>query len=303
MLHRVNKHVKGKEMQVNNKIINYIGITVMVLAITACSGGGGDSKSGIYIPQDSDGDGFYDTIDPAPHDASNPGDFSSPEAIINNPKVKAALQIAKEHGVDINPNLGNKPPNLTGYYIRESRGGTTVATETGVDIGSSWVGKELRIETKGKHYLHYNTSFTDGGYLGVGYEVGSTLGGDGNSFTIYSPTRFGCFEKDGGNYSTPVIKIISGTRDSDGDLVNRRYLFVKVGTSTGTYTAACDARKPGGAVNKWTIARYAPLKNVDVDELRYMCIEDNKAYVPKEIWTNSEKQSCTCTKDIEIECN
>jgi len=75
-----------------------------------------------------------------------------------------------------------------------------------------------------------------------------------------------------------------------------------VGTSTGTYTAACDARLPGGAVNKWTVSRHAPLRKVEVNELRYMCVDGDKAYVVKEIWKNKDKESCTCTKDIEIEC-
>ena len=284
-----------------NKTIKHLLLTTVTVAMTAC--GGGDSSSGIYKPKDSDGDGFYDAVDPAPDDASNPGDFSSPKAIINNPKIKEALKKAKEHGVTIRTELGTNPPKLTGYYISETSGGIIVATQTGLDIGGHWLGGEYRIRTKGKYYQDNHISFDDYEALGYGSSVGSILAGDGKHFTLYSPTSIGCLQSDGGNYSVPTIKIVSGTRDAkSGDIINRRSLNVKVGTATGTYTTACYDRLPGNPTNKWTVARRAALRKVDVDEFSYMCVDDNKAYVPNERWRNRDNESCICTTDYDVEC-
>lgn len=47
---------------------------------------------------DSDDDGFQDVDDPAPLGRSRPGDYSAPEAILNNPIVENALQGAEAAG-------------------------------------------------------------------------------------------------------------------------------------------------------------------------------------------------------------
>ena len=77
-----------------NKIIKYLLAPIVTVGLTACGSSGG-SSSNISSVKDSDSDGFYDAIDPAPNDASNPGDFSSPEKILANPAIKVALQEAK----------------------------------------------------------------------------------------------------------------------------------------------------------------------------------------------------------------
>ena len=43
------------------------------------------------------------------------------------------------------------------------------------------------------------------------------------------------------------------------------------------------------------------VKVTDVDELEFVCVDDNKAYFLNETWKRDGK-SCTCTKDVEIEC-
>ena len=43
------------------------------------------------------------------------------------------------------------------------------------------------------------------------------------------------------------------------------------------------------------------VKVTDVDELEFVCVEENKAYFPHETWKRDGK-SCKCTMNAEIEC-
>jgi hypothetical protein len=268
--------------------------------MTACGGGGG-SSSDMSSVTDSDGDGFYDAIDPAPNDASNPGDFSSPEKILANPSIQVALQAARDHGMELRADLGHNPPDLTGYYST-SLGGRTVATESGISIGNTYVASESRVRTEGERYEKALVGYYSGKSISFSYNQGSFLRGEGNYFTIYSPYKETCTEI-GANYVTYGVRVESAVRDpQSGTLSSRSYSLIRL-TSSGTLTPACDTRLAGDAKSKWTVGYGASSTKIDdASDLNYMCVDDNKAYIPNETWTNSDKQSCRCTTNYEVSC-
>ena len=174
-------------------------------------------------------------------------------------------------------------------------------TETGKDIGRRFVAQEKRIQTEGKKYESASVYY-DEEPIAFDYTKGSFLRGEGNQFTIYSPFKSTCTEE-GSNYSTYGIWITSATRNPEtGTLSNSNDSLVHLAFS-GTLTAVCDARKIGGGKNKWSVIRFPSTTKIDdASDLNYMCVDDNKAYIPNETWTNSDKESCKCTTDYEVEC-
>jgi len=276
-------------MKLNKQILNTLILSTLTLAMTACGGSSaGDSSSCISKATDSDGDGFHDDIDIAPSDASIPGDFSTPEKILANPKVQKALKIAKENNVNIATALGNNPPNLTGYYRMESGGGDIVATETGLNNSEYFYGIETKVCTDKKYYEYVGSSFGYGNrFMGKTIVKNAMIRGDGKNFTHYIPQTIIC---KGERQSR--IWIVSGKVNSDGNIVNRKVVFISVGTASIAQTC-----------NKWEVGYYENNNRItNLDELEYMCVDGKKAYVPGETWKNKDKESCTCTKDVEIEC-
>ena len=273
-------------MKHNKKIINYLLISIATLALTACGGGGGGGSSSCLVKQkDSDGDGFHDGIDPAPKDASNPGDFSSPEKILANPKVKKALAIAKSHGVNMSPQLGKNPPNLTGYYHKNVYTGYIIATETGLDNGTTLAGAEKNICTKGSWYQEKVVEF-----IGIYSEEYSNalrrayLRGSGQQFTYYMNYSFSC--KGGTGYG---VYIYSANLDTDGNQVNARSLKVQL-----TGSSNCEA---------WEVHTLDTFEKVnDLDELTNMCVDEGKTYFFNETWKNKDKESCRCDSYYDVEC-
>ena len=280
---------------------NYFLATLLAVSLTACGGDVGGSSDGLSKVKDSDGDGFYDAIDPAPHDASNPGDFSTPEKILENPKVKTALEAAKKHGVPIRADLGHNPPNLTGYYRQDSGEGRSVATSTGIDAGRLVTGYESRIRTKGERFERASVYF-DYEALGYVYTKGSILRGEGSNFSIYEPYKLVCTENDS-NYVSYGINIRSATQDKkSGNFSAGNKIRVRL-ASSGTLTSACDERLTGRARAKWIVYKEAPSHKItDVEDFEYMCVDGDKAYIPGEKWKNKEKKSCKCTTDYDVEC-
>jgi len=281
-------------MKLKKQTINLLLLSTLTLAITACGGGGSNSSSDCNPKLvDSDGDGFYDAIDIAPNDASIPGDFSTPEKILSNPEVKKVLKIAKENGVNIRTELGNNPPNLTGYYRMESGGDAVVAATPTDGIYSyhlnNYFGAESRVCSTKERYEFLGSSFSTGGSKKGTYSIkNAMLRGDKNYYTYYRPYKSSC----GGDVSYK-IHISSAKLDLNGNIVDEKFMTVKV---YGKMTRDCR--------NNW-VAGYLENSNkvTDLDELEYMCVDGDKAYVPSETWTNSDKESCRCTADVEIECS
>ena len=272
----------------NKKIINYLLISIATLALTACGGGSGGGSSSCLVKQtDSDGDGFYDGIDPAPNDASNPGDFSTPEKILANPKVKKALDIAKSHGVDIAPQLGTNPPNLTGYYHKDDDTGYIVASEIGVDNGAVIYGIETNVCSDGLWYQEKGVDFEMSGSEIFHYtSYNAYLRGSGKQFTYYENRAYSC-ERGGTGYG---VYIYSANLDNAGNQVNARSVAVQL-----TGSSSCEA---------WTVRTLDTFGKVnDIDNLTHMCVDEGKTYFYKDTWKNKGGESCRCNSDYESVCN
>ena len=257
-------------MNFKKQTINYLLSSTMVLAMTACGGGDG-------------------------------GTSTSPEEMLKKPLVKEALKAAKDHGVTVRTDLGHNPPNLTGYYKGYS-GGSVVATESGGSIGGTIIPLEKRVETKGESYDEAEVGNDHFEAISYASSKGAILRGEGNHFTIYSEYKITCTEV-GSDYTISGTDITSAVRDpQSGAIVDRNYVRV-VSNTSGTLTSACDERFVGGGKNKWSVIRLPSLNKVaHASDLDYMCVDDNRAYIPKEKWRNSDGESCKCTTDYEVEC-
>ena len=272
----------------NKKIINYLLISIATLVLTACGGGsGGSSGSCLVKLPDTDGDGFHDGIDPAFQDASNPGDFSTPEKILANPKVKKALAIAKSHGVNMAPQLGKNPPNLTGYYHKDIATGSIVASETGAENGAKIAGVEENSCSDGSWYQEKAVEFVESGserYHKTDYNV--YLRGSGKQFSYYKLANYSC---DRGGSSLGVY-IYSGSLDTNGNQVNVRSVQVQLSGSSN-----CEA---------WKVRTHDTYEKVnDIDNLTHMCVDEGKTYFYKDTWKNKGGESCRCNSDYESVCN
>ena len=283
-------------MKPKKQIINYIMIGLSVLAMTACGGSGseGGSNSCLSGVNDSDGDGFHDGIDFAPNDASIPGDYSTQEKILSNPEVKKALKKAKEnHDLNIRTELGSNPPNLTGYYRMESGGGRSIIFGQGhIENGASYYGSENKVCTSKEHFESFVSNFTPAiGYAGTYVQKNAMLRGSKKNFTYYEPFIQTC----GSKTKTYAIRIFSASLNADGNIVDERGISVNV-YRTGSPSRLCEVGVGG-------VAYYDSRNKItNLDELEYMCVDGKNAYTPGETWKNKDKESCRCTKDIEIEC-
>ena len=279
-------------MKLNKKNINYVLLlTTVVFFMTACGGGsGGTSSSCLSGVKDSDGDGFHDAIDIAPNDASIPGDFSTPEKILASTKVKYMLKKAKENDVDVRIDLGHNPPNLTGYY-RSKKGGNAGSIIDGAYVlPFIYYGAERRICTVKERYEEYGSPFSlNRGAISPYTRKHAMLRGSNSHFTTYEPRINNCF----GNSKKRLnsININSSTLNGNGDIVEIKSITVTLYKESG-----CND-------DRSVVSNYTDNEKIkDLDELEYMCVDDKKAYIPTETWKNKDKESCTCTKDVEIEC-
>ena len=278
-----------------NNILNTLLGSIAIITLTACgSGSGGDSGSCGNMPstKDSDKDGFYDIFDSHPNEVFENGTYTSLENVANSAGVQRVLKIAKERGVAINLQLGKNPPNIDGLYKTE-RGGNVVyannslndrttghaITEANLKLCSS----KGQIQRKSSSPLGYNETY-------------GILRGDGKHFSYYGRSSF--------NYSSEcysyIATITSGKLDSKGgDITNYSVLIATLGYEELSQ-GACDPYKGANRMEEIFTTRDW-VKVTDVDELEFVCVEDNKAYFLNETWKRDGK-SCTCTKDLEIEC-
>ena len=300
-------------------------LILFLLSFTACGGGGGSSTQpadncpGIDNPSqqdtdgdgqgdacdlDDDGDGFNDVDDSAPLDNTIPGDFSTPEAIINNPLMRKALGEARALGIEVRTDQGLSPPNLTGYYVRDDLNGVFTATRNGQSVGFRLVGRETRMISKPGNFIDRSgVVFTDQKPIAFSIGQGSIIRGEGNFFTVYSRGKGTCTEANS-DYDTFFVAISSSTLDpSSGDILYTTSLGVTVDTD-GELTTACISRIAGDAELKggWSIFSNDLINRSEAANLQYMCVDGDAAYAPTEIWKNTSGLSCSCTKSYTMIC-
>lgn len=252
---------------------------------------------------DDDGDGFPDVDDPAPKDPLVPGDFSTPEAILNNPIVKKALVAATAAGFPVPTELGRNPPDLSGLRVVDELKGHFVATDDKTSLNSTLVGSEKRTEVHGESIATYSVDYAAGKAISYAISSGSLLRGDGDRYTVYSRGKSKCTESSS-DHATYRIGISSGILDpTSGDTTNIISLSVTI-ADTGKLTAACADRGagttelPGG----WSVYTLDVSRHTTVDQLHYMCVDGGHAYVPTETWSGAAGTACSCGVDYKVHC-
>ena len=107
---------------------------------------------------DDDNDGFADVDDPDPLDPGNPGDFSSPQMILDDEGVQTALDEFRDLGFDFAPSLELDPPSIARKYRREVGVGVFIATSNGADVGGGEVGAEFTVTDLGNLQIAIETT-------------------------------------------------------------------------------------------------------------------------------------------------
>ncbi len=237
-------------------------------------------------------------------DNTKPGNFSTPEAILDDPTVQTAIAAAQQAGVVLRTDTGQTPPNISGFYNRADFAGRFTATDNGTDIGRPLVGNEKRVEqSNGNAIAAAGVSYTGGSPVFFKLAEGSLIRGEGNLFTIYTRGKSTCTEA-GSDYKTFSVSITSGEWEpATGNIIDSRVLSVTIDVA-GQLTTACANRIAGAAelVGGWSVYEYDLDELVEPSSLIYMCVEDDSAYVPTETWTGSDGLACSCTVDYQISC-
>lgn len=252
---------------------------------------------------DDDGDGFRDADDPAPLDASIPGDFSTVESLLSSPLVKAALDALDLTSFGLRRDLDTMPPDITGYYA-SPQGGSTEQSSNRSDLGRARARRETRYDLEPDTLVIDSADVyaPSGSPSSYGIGIGNLFRGVGARFTIYARELFVC-TAGGANFTGARISITSGEVGSDGSLVDLRNLLVTVHTE-GALNNACrnlqagDLESSGG----WVANRLPDALRVAPTALELMCIDQDAGYVPTESWTRTGGAHCNCRESYQVTC-
>jgi hypothetical protein len=257
---------------------------------------------------DDDNDGFIDTEDPKPKDATEPGAFYTPEQILANEHVKAALAAALAAGHEVKTYTDHGAPPITGYYVKPEGEGKMAATGNGDNVGDGIVGLELRYTVSADDELaSADIGYLNGALFGTGgLAAGALLRGKDNEFTIYDRHVVRCLEpgSDSAVYAIGITYAHLSTDDNfKGYWLLIRDLSISIAT-TGTLTDACAAEYAGDleTVGGWSeseVPRYIPTA---VTDLQYMCVQGDAGYVPGESFVQKDGTRCLCDDTSSLVC-
>jgi hypothetical protein len=253
---------------------------------------------------DDDGDGFLDADDPLPLDAAVPGNFSTPESILADHRVRAALEAAAAKGFPLGMSTARTPPDISGYWLIPDGQGEFVATGDGRGIGVKRVGTELRRRVDAELVSQVvGVSFSGSNETSYTIGVGNIVRGEGSSFTEYSRYKIVCNES-GSDFAMFGVGLLSGSvEQTTGNLFDVRLLTVTVATA-GMLTNACATRFSGDTeqVAGWSLAAIPVVERRTVAQLEHLCVDGENAYAPTESWTSADGKRCSCGTDYEKVC-
>lgn len=251
---------------------------------------------------DRDGDGWIDADDPAPDDAAKPGDFSTPEAILMDGRVKRALDAAQKAGYPLRPSLARSPRDPSGLFRQEDRAGRFVATSNGADVGIRLAGAELNLTVYGDLTLDAAAiSFTGGKPTAFSVSQGAQVRGTDEVVTTYTRTKQTCTLA-GADFTVWSVGV-STDSEAKGATPQTVSLRVTIGTA-GELNSACadylvaNVEEDGG----WSAAVVPSARRITPSEAQFMCKDAGAAYVPTQRWTRKDGTSCECTKDYAVSC-
>lgn len=260
---------------------------------------------GDVCDDDDDGDGFPDGDDPAPLDRSNPGDFSTPEAIIAHPDVAAALAAAREMGAAVPTYLERTPADVGGYYRVDAGVGSVVAATDGAGVGNAAAGSEQRLSVQDGYVANAYVGFdADDVTTSFGTGQGALLRGATDGVSIYSRRVRTC-ASEGQTHRTIGIGILSATLDPDsGSLLDVRELTLAIATE-GSLSASCRAAVvdvPQQA-DAFRVTATDRIERVAPADLQHMCLDDGRGYVRDETWTGTDGRTCICKAGDIVRCH
>ena len=251
---------------------------------------------------DDDNDGFPDVSDPAPLDATIPGDFSTPEKILADPRISSALAKIRAGGTAFPTHQELNPPDLTGLFLDAYGTIKFFATGNGEDVGGiSPSGIESRATVSGTNRLDTaSVVFGAGKRYNFSTETGTLLRGTGGEFTTYAYGKSTCA---GGTYpfAIYILTISSGVVEpGTGNQLSNLTLSVDVATE-GQYSSPCDLGGDEELEGGWQAYSTPLLKKIAASDIQYMCPATSSAYVPGETWTQGD-QTCSCSALFATSC-
>ncbi len=173
------------------------------------------------------------------------GNFDSPQVILDNPTVAAALTAvqALSAGSSFQPSLLENPPDVSGRITVAANSGSTLATSSKTDVGRVLAGYTSDVSVVCPGVLQSNAITTVNGTQVISSTSRSYVRGSGLSYTTYAVVNAVCTEQ-GSSFNYEVATIEIGTLNAAGTSISFQALNVTLATS-GTLTTACANRLIG----------------------------------------------------------
>lgn len=167
--------------------------------------------------------------------------FDSPEALLSDETVKAALAAVQVKYPDFVPDLADSPPDLTGSFVRTENTGAELASSDGSDVGRALAGAAWRNTLACTGVLESVGLSTIGGVEVLSSRSRAYVRGSASKYSVFSVAHATCTEQ-GSNFQYDAAAIEVGTFAASK--ATGRSLIVTLATS-GTLTSACAGRLIG----------------------------------------------------------